>query len=465
MNTPSIGQRARGGTLRRWTVGLFLAWETPHAWFLMIATCLVVDGLVGWATGAFSDSALAYAFGFFSMTVGMDSWGPMLRALAHLHGPSPGDVYGTLFFTEHIKFQYPLTSLPGLELLAANPCRCVSPVRVMWLLSKLSVIGTGVVAVLLLYGASPGRAAGGLGYAPAARPPRRVLVLAGVASLAFYPLTRGDHLGQIQTLMTFVAALALLAQQRGRPMAAGLLIGICCTIKPQWAFAILWAVMTRQWCFAGAAAAVVSLFCAGAMARYGWQNFFGYLPVLKQVALHGESFYANQSINGLLHRLLSNGNNLEWLGHAFAPFHPAVYLATVLSSVALLGAVFFTAGTAVARVEPLALVVATLTLASPIVWEHHYGVMLPILALVFPTWLASRGRRWGALALLGTAYFLIATNLSPLANATATGPMNFLQSYQFFGGIVLLTVLHRTCWLQQGATRIPIASLRRAVGG
>ncbi|MDM0059223.1 glycosyltransferase family 87 protein [Variovorax fucosicus] len=445
-----IGQRPSDGLQRR-VHDFFRHLEVQHCWFLMMGACVVVDAVFALAAGKFSESTLGYAAHFFSMTVGMDSWGPMLRALAHLHGPSSANVYGELFFTERVKFQYPLTSLLSLDLLARNPCNCVSPVRVMWFLSKFSVIGTGVVAVLLLYGAQQTRTTAQAWPHLTARPPRGILLLGGIAALFFYPLTRGDHLGQIQTLLTFVAALALLAQQRGRPVAAGLLIGICCTIKPQWAFAIFWALMTRQWRFAGAAAAVVACSSAVAMLLYGFQNFFDYLPVLKHVALRGESFYANQSINGLLNRLLSNGNNLEWLGNAFAPFHPAVYLATTLTSVALLAAVFFTAGTTVGRAEPLALVVATLTLASPIVWDHHYAVMLPILALVFPRWLTFSERRWGQVAVLMLSYLLIAVNLSPVVNASAASAMNFLQSYQLFGGVMLLTMLHRTCWLEREA--------------
>jgi hypothetical protein len=59
-------------------------------------------------------------------------------------------------------------------------------------------------------------------------------------------------------------------------MAAGLLSGLCCTIEPQRAFTILWAVLTRQWLLAGAASAVVARFSARAVARYGFQSFVDY---------------------------------------------------------------------------------------------------------------------------------------------------------------------------------------------
>jgi hypothetical protein len=442
---------------------LLLQLPLPHRLALLVAAAVFLEAALALAMGRVEDSTLGYAAGFFSMNAGMDSWGPMLRALAYLHGPSPNDVYGEIFFRQQVKFQYPLTSLLGLDLLTHNPCNCVSPVRVMWAVSKVSVLGTGVVATLLLYGAQQARSATpgttasqddkGSGSVP--RPPAGVLMLGGIAALFFYPLTRGDDLGQIQGVMTFAAALALLAQQRGRPVAAGILIGICCTIKPQWAFAILWALLTRQWRFATAAAAVIAAVSALAMLLYGWKNFFDYIPALKHVALRGEGFYANQSINGLLNRLLSNGNNLEWLGNAFAPFHPAVYFATVLSSIALLALVFVTTGPEAGRAEPLALVIATLTLASPVVWDHHYGVMLPIVALLVPRWFVPQKGRWGAAAVLTVSYLLIALNLSPFTNASASTVFNFLQSYQFFGGVMLLTVLHCTCWCAKQALQRP----------
>jgi hypothetical protein len=92
---------------------------------------------------------------------------------------------------------------------------------------------------------------------------------------------------------------------------------------------------------------------------------------------------------------------------------------------------------------------ATLTLASPAVCDHHFGVMLPVLTLMLPAWMTQQQGRWEPLTVLGVCYALIATNPSSLANHFAAGPLNFLQSYRFFAGIAVLTLLHRICRLQQ----------------
>ena len=47
-----------------------------------------------------------------------DSWGPMLQALRVLHSPERDALYQTLFFSGHVRFQYPPTSLLSLDLLS-----------------------------------------------------------------------------------------------------------------------------------------------------------------------------------------------------------------------------------------------------------------------------------------------------------------------------------------------------------
>ena len=46
----------------------------------------------------------------------------------------------------------------------------------------------------------------------------------------------------------------------------------------------------------------------------------------------------NQSVNGLVNRMLFNGNNLEWDAWHFAPPNAIVQLATMLTSALLIGA-------------------------------------------------------------------------------------------------------------------------------
>ena len=68
---------------------------------------------------------------------------------------------------------------------------------------------------------------------------------------------------------------------------------------------------------------------------FGLQPHLEYLRVLRFIARRGESFYPNQSLNGLLNRLLGNGASVVWMD-AFPPVHPVVYAGTLIAGVVLL---------------------------------------------------------------------------------------------------------------------------------
>jgi alpha-1,2-mannosyltransferase len=77
-------------------------------------------------------------------------------------------------------------------------------------------------------------------------------------------------------------------------------------------------------------------------------------------------------------------------------------------------------------------------IATPMAWEHHYGVMLPIFVwLWFGVYRSGIGTVWK----LALAFVLIADFLSPF-NFFADIPVaNVLQSYMYFGGLLLLALL------------------------
>jgi hypothetical protein len=81
--------------------------------------------------------------------------------------------------------------------------------------------------------------------------------------------------------------------------------------------------------------------------------------------------------------------------------------------------------------------VASLTIASPIAWEHHYGVLLPIFAILFANMVGERAR----LAWLAASY-LLAANFFLAANALAGSALNIVQSYLLAAALVALALLH-----------------------
>lgn len=410
------------------------------------------------------ESSVGYARLMFSRHAGTDSWTPMLAASEHLRLHPQVPVYQAVFFEQHVKFQYPLTALLVLDVPRDLFGVSTQAVVTGWqIASRLCVPLIGVVVGLLFVGASR-EVDGGPPAAPSAPALASIVGCALLSTLLFYPLARSEYHGQIQTAMTLAVALALLAWQRGHRGWAGVLVALCIAIKPQSAVFVLWALLRRQWRFAAAAALTAALALLAAWALYGWHNLVGYLAVLEFLGRHGESYFINQSVNGLLHRLLFNGVNLDgtarlWSGTPFPPYSRLVHLATVASSALILGvALLWNLRARAPGVLDLALIALALTVASPIAWDHHYGVLLPILAVAVPP--AIEYRPWGArtLPLLGVAFALCSQSFNELTNRWAATHWNWVQSYLFFGALLVMALLMRLIAMRPTGESSPIAA-------
>jgi hypothetical protein len=369
-----------------------------------------------------------------------DSWRPMIAAVRCLR-EQPGQLlYASLFFARQTKFQYPPTSLlltyPA-EL--ARVTAMLARVGLSWTQVLNGISWVLVLAAVVFVADLVRRGVGGAGR------PDGVLLAGAAAMLAvsYYPLVRAYSLGQVQVWINALFAAVVWCHAAGRMRTAGALAGLMCLIKPQYAFLVLWGMLRRQWPFVAAAALTGAAGLAISLALFGIANHLDYLGVLSYLARHGESFYPNQSVNGMLHRLLGNGNNLEWDAHAFPPFHPVVWIGTAAASVVLLGLALFWPVRRSGRGSTLDLGVAALscTLASPVAWEHHYGVFLPVYALLFGV-LGSRQGGSMALVLLGISYALTANFFVGLTRLTAS-PVNLLQSYTLAGGLLALVLAYR----------------------
>jgi len=207
------------------------------------------------------------------------------------------------------------------------------------------------------------------------------------------------------------------------------------------------------------------------IALFGLANHLDYLSTLQFLASRGEAFYPNQSVNGLLNRLLLNGDSLTWSGTQFPAYQPMIYLGTLLSSAVLILAALFVRGRQTDKGGLLDFMTAALsfTIASPIAWEHHYGILPPIFVALLFALLAGRttGRRWGFWVVLAVSYVL-AANFFPITNLAAAGPFNFLQSYLLFAGLATLWLLYRVPTplsfdrLREGIARVPAPAVGRA---
>jgi hypothetical protein len=367
-----------------------------------------------------------------------DSMFHMSRAWTVLHQGKP--VYETVFFGEHIKFTYPMSSLLLFSLAGVVRCTAAGLLK--------GLIWASVAGIVWLTGEILLRLVDCNGMWD--RWERlQVRSLAAIMVVFFHPVIIGVSLGQVQTLLTCLWMLAVWAWMFGEKrfgknkidgkLVAGLCLGLICTFKPTLAVFLPWALLRRQWrfllAFAGTLAAIQGL----AMAVFGWHNTVGYLQVLSFMSHRGEAYLPNQSVNGFLERWTHNGDSVVWSFTVFPPYHSVVYVGTTISSALLLG---FALAAPLLRgwkngVADFLFFGMVATIVSPIAWEHHYGYFLPGCIYL----LGRMHKLQGVLPALAAFCFLILTNGWPWLDRFAETRWNPVLSYDLFAGLGLLVVM------------------------
>ncbi|MEQ1729578.1 MAG: glycosyltransferase family 87 protein [Vicinamibacterales bacterium] len=388
------------------------------------------------------DTVLQHAAGFVLARGHHDSWEPMRQALTYVRLAGTDPLYDVVFFQRGVIFTYPTTSLLFLEGVGAVTGQALAGDGPLNALSWLAVAATIVAATLLLRQSVrvhlPELQRG------SASEQRLVWMLGASLTLLVYPVVKAFTLGQIQTIVTALVACAMLAWVRGRDGWAGVCVALACLVKPQIGLLVVWALLRRRWRFAGAWAMVVVPIGLCSVARYGVANQVDYVRQLSFITAHSWSYAPNQSVAGILNRALFIGQNLEW-DTQYVPYNPWVYAGTVASSGLFVLTGLF-AGLRGARADnhdlaPLAVAALCFTMASPVAWEHHYGVLAPALAWLAPMAAASANRvRMGAW--LAVAYLAVASLLHPLDVFAATR-VNVLQNNLFAGALLVSFLLLR----------------------
>ncbi len=385
-------------------------------------------------------NAPAYAHGIAFLSLkptSADSWRPMRRAYAEAVAGG-GNLYQTLFFDERVKFIYPPTSLLIIAALSFGPLATFIEAHgwsaddvlqvISWCFVALSAF---FVARILITSVERSRRLSRLDVAG--------LALTGVFfTLTYYPIMKAYTLGQAQVWINALFAAAFWCWLTGKEGVAGYLVGLMCLLKPQYALILVWGLLRRRWEFVVRGALTAGLALALSVGIFGWSNHVGYLQVLSFLSRHGEAFYPNQSFNGLLNRLFHNGDSANWSFSVYPPFHPVVYAGTLIASALLLLAALFlpTRSAEKGGVADLSIMTLSCTLASPVAWEHHFGVLLPVCA-----WLvASSDRRSWPLLALG---FVSTSNFLDVLNRLGPTPLNFMQSYVLAGACLVLGLLYR----------------------
>lgn len=398
----------------------------------LLAMLLALTALARAATGDLSVARLWWdlAHG----RAGAESWLLLERASA-VAPAGGGDLYQSVFFDRGIKLTYPPSALLLMRGAAAICSGCggdtIAAAFTAVGLALTLAIPLVTAAVLLRSDWARGAAAGD-----------RLLLIAGAGALCavYYPLVLANALGQIQAWLNGLFAVACWTFLRGRHGAAGAILGLMALIKPHGALLVLWAAARGHRRFAGAALLVMLAGIGLSLYVFGLESHLGYVRLAALVAERGESMYANQSINGLLNRLLLPHEQLGWSQTLLPPYHPAVAAGTRAALVAgLTLALLWPLRTrAAGRWPDFALVSAVTLVASPIGWEHYYPLLLPLYAMYLANadGLVARPR----LRLIGASVVLTGVFIGPLARLDAR-PWSLLQSYQLAGALLFLAAL------------------------
>jgi hypothetical protein len=408
--------------------------DVPPAWIRWLSTAVAISCVAACiALGVYVISRAKYS--------GEDSWFPMGRALDFLHESSSALVYQKLFFSQHIKFQYPPTGLLFLDLLRRVGIG-TSPEFNM--INAVLLIMTGLV-----FGVFVAQLFGKVRLYGVRVP---VGPIAFIVALRFYPSNLAFQIGQMQVLLGLLFALACWASFHDRRLLAGSLIALAVTVKPQFLPLGLLAFWRRDWRFVFGLAAVTSLAVVLSVSLYGYHNHVDYLSVLQFLSRHGEYQHLNQSVDGILVRWLYDGPPLDRDPNgfipqsAFPPYIAAVYIPTLLSSLAMLALPFFVRIKMVDRVSLLlefCTASVLFTMASPIAWAHHYNILLPVYAVGLKAALDRwKGwRLWIALALLAASFIL--TGYYPIVPASdpTDASRNLAESHVLFGALALVALL------------------------
>jgi len=372
-----------------------------------------------------------------------DSWEPMFKALEYLRTNHEVPIYSQLFFNDRVKFQYPLTSLLPLQLLEQFTSQHQAQFDILQFLSWIAIITTAIFAISVFNINSNHFLSQQFSKVSRLENFVRLLILLSLC-LMFYPLIKAYSLGQVQVFINCFFTLAVWFWIQRKEHIAGILIGLVILLKPQYLLIAVWAMLRKRFSFS---ISLFVVFLSGLLCSFflfGISNNLDYLRVLQFISRTGESFYPNQSMNGLLNRLLFNGNNLQWEPHLFAPFNPIVYAGTLLSSALLiLGAFFLVRKNLRGSVTDFMIITLSCTIASPVAWEHHYGILLVIFAFLLSHLLPGQP----SFSIRSMAFFVLAytlaSNYLPIFNRVANVPvLNIVQSYLFIAALIVLVFLY-----------------------
>jgi hypothetical protein len=401
---------------------------------LFVLGSLFTANIVQWAIcriaglgnpGGIKDPFLA----FIHLRQWTDSWLPMLKSLDYFRAHPAEPIYYAHLYDTLI---YPLASLLPLVFLRKLGLTEPAILHILVIASWLAVLGVAVVSLWM------GR---WLLLRRNLSLDRQSILAVFLACIGCYPLLKGYSLGNAQTFLSFLFAVLLYLWTRGRERSAGVVTALLAFVKPQYALLWIWMIVRRRWNAAVAFLVCAIVLLAVSIAVFGWHNNLDYIHILSSLSRKAQSHYANQSMFGTLNRMIRNGENIGYTPHVYTPYIAWVYRATIATSLIILAtALVFPWGKLRASTADLAAMGLASVAASPMAWEHHYGIVFAIAAWIwFAYGSAQQKRPW----LLALASFLTLNGLTSTNFLAPYLGWNILQSYLYFGALLMMFVLMR----------------------
>jgi alpha-1,2-mannosyltransferase len=358
-----------------------------------------------------------------------DSWLPMMKSLDYFRAHPGLPIYSAKLYDTLI---YSLASLLPMVFLRKLGVGDPGMLRILAVGSWLAVLG--VAAVSLAMARRLLRERGDRLTWP-------VVLAVVLACLGCYPLLKGYSLGNAQTFLSFGFAVMLYLWTRGNERSAGVVAALLAFVKPQYVLLLVWMAVRRRWGAMWAFLACVVAMLVMSVAVFGWHNNLDYVAVLAGLSHKAQSHFGNQSMFGTINRMIFNGENLGYTPYVYTPYIPWVYRVTVLTSLLLVGGVLaFPWGKLRGSTADIAAMGLASVAASPMAWEHHYGIVVGIFAwawFAYGCWQTKRP--W----LLGVAFFLTMNFLAATNLLADKRGWNLLQSYMYFGALLLMGLLMR----------------------
>lgn len=280
----------------------------------------------------------------------------------------------------------------------------------------------------------------------------------GIAlALLCNPLRQLLAQGQFGGVLLFLLTVAWVADRRGRGVAAGICVGLAAAIKLYPALIIAYWLISGRWSRV-AAAVVTGLIVVGAtVGAMGWESIETYVRDVMPGMNYWYDSGLNLSLTGFWHRLFHEPKSV------FVPLVADVRIAKLgvaASSLLVLGIW----GTIIYRARrsqqfdragldhAWTVTLATMTLVSPLTWDHSLVVLALPLALA---WRHADGDflKRAALALVIIAFWLSPVivwklTLGARFGRTFLSPMESLTlfSFQFYAALLFFAVVARQAW-------------------